>query len=91
MESQQNTPSLGGSTPRIPHAAEPVPRRRILGEEETAAQGDRGDRAGKENEDRQLRRGARVRKPRVQFSPQLFRESHIKGRDERDGEEEKGM
>ena len=90
--SQQNTPSLGNSTPRIPHAAEPAPRRRLLGEEQAVAQGDRGDRAGRENEDRQLRRGARIRKPRVQFSPQLFGKSHTKGRDERvDSEEERGM
>ena len=81
--SQQNTPTLGNSTPRIPHAAEPAPRRRILGEEQTVAQGDKGDRAGGENDDRQLRRGARIRKPQVQFSPQLFGKSHTKGRDER--------
>ena len=64
----QNTLSFANSAPRISHAAEPVPRRRVLGEEGTVAQGDRGDRAGKESKNRQLCRGARIQKPQVQFS-----------------------
>ena len=94
---QQNTPSLGNSTPRIPHPTEPVSCRRILGEEEGVSQGDRGDRAGRENKDRQIRRVVGISvfvgisKPQVQFSLQLSSKSHTKGRDERDSEEEKGM
>ena len=53
--------------------------------------GDRGDRSGKENEDRQLCHGACIWKPQVQFSPQLFSKSHIKESDEQGSEDEKGM
>ena len=63
------------TTPRIPHAADPIPRRRILREEEVPAPVRHAEEdIDQDNHD--LRRSTRIRKPRVRFSPQLRGKSH---------------
>ena len=63
------------TTPRIPHALDPIPSRRISGEEEAPAPV-RHTEENIDHENQDLRRSSRIRKPRVRFSPQLRGKSH---------------
>ena len=72
---QQHPGEARSATPRIPQAADQVPRRRLFTPENDAPQ---VEEEGEHRDDNSngLRRGTRVRKAKVRFSPKMRGQSH---------------